>query len=154
MMFSSHMSFFFKNIYADINDSWTIDCLSAYAGVGVYRKFYTEEKESFYGVLAISVSKPTAQPYIIMTELLAVRATFLGSMRIIIFLPEHFLYKYSNKYYTKLVGFSKTFHALFIMCLQFLLWILDHSRHWYIYPRNEESHLPICISNSVALLNR
>uniref|UniRef100_A0A0E0J0I6 ASCH domain-containing protein n=1 Tax=Oryza nivara TaxID=4536 RepID=A0A0E0J0I6_ORYNI len=40
-------------------------------GVGVYRKFYTEEKESFYGVLAISVSKPTAQPYIIMTELLA-----------------------------------------------------------------------------------
>jgi ASC-1-like (ASCH) protein len=90
-------------------------------GVGVYRKFYTEEKESFYGVLAISVSKPTAQPYIIMTELLAVRATFLGSMRIIIFLPEHFLYKYSNKYYTKLVGFSKTFHALFIMCLQFLL---------------------------------
>uniref|UniRef100_A0A0E0BHL0 ASCH domain-containing protein n=1 Tax=Oryza glumipatula TaxID=40148 RepID=A0A0E0BHL0_9ORYZ len=40
-------------------------------GVGVYRKFYTEEKESLYGVLAISVSKPTAQPYIIMTELLA-----------------------------------------------------------------------------------
>uniref|UniRef100_A0A0D9XR28 ASCH domain-containing protein n=1 Tax=Leersia perrieri TaxID=77586 RepID=A0A0D9XR28_9ORYZ len=40
-------------------------------GVGVYRKFYTEEKESLYGVLAISVSKPTDQPYITMTELLA-----------------------------------------------------------------------------------
>ncbi|KAF0891509.1 hypothetical protein E2562_009916 [Oryza meyeriana var. granulata] len=40
-------------------------------GLGVYRKFYTEESESLYGVLAISVSKPTAQPYITMTELLA-----------------------------------------------------------------------------------
>ncbi|XP_040384623.1 uncharacterized protein LOC102706508 isoform X2 [Oryza brachyantha] len=40
-------------------------------GVEVYRKFYTEEKENLYGVLAISVSKPTAQPYITMTELIA-----------------------------------------------------------------------------------
>ncbi|KAL5204113.1 hypothetical protein ABZP36_008984 [Zizania latifolia] len=40
-------------------------------GVKVYRKFYTEEKENLYGVLAISVSKPTAQPYITMTDLLA-----------------------------------------------------------------------------------
>ncbi|XP_047091639.1 uncharacterized protein LOC124703474 isoform X1 [Lolium rigidum] len=40
-------------------------------GVKVYRKFYTEEKEKSYGVLAISVSKPRSQPYITMTELLA-----------------------------------------------------------------------------------
>uniref|UniRef100_A0ACD6A2K0 Uncharacterized protein n=1 Tax=Avena sativa TaxID=4498 RepID=A0ACD6A2K0_AVESA len=40
-------------------------------GVKVYRKFYTEEKENSYGVLAISVSKPLRQPYITMTELLA-----------------------------------------------------------------------------------
>ncbi|VAI02660.1 uncharacterized protein LOC119295154 isoform X1 [Triticum dicoccoides] len=40
-------------------------------GVKVYRKFYTEEKENSYGVLAISVSKPQIQPYITMTELLA-----------------------------------------------------------------------------------
>jgi hypothetical protein len=46
--------------------------LSAYTGVKVYRKFYTEEKENSYGVLAISVSKPRSQPYITMTELLAV----------------------------------------------------------------------------------
>ncbi|KAK8447606.1 hypothetical protein SEVIR_8G106200v4 [Setaria viridis] len=40
-------------------------------GVKVYRKFYTEERENSYGVLAISVSKPSAQPYIIMTDILA-----------------------------------------------------------------------------------
>lgn len=49
--------------------------LSAYTGVKVYRKFYTEEKENSYGVLAISVSKPQIQPYITMTELLAVSGT-------------------------------------------------------------------------------
>ncbi|CAL4993746.1 unnamed protein product [Urochloa decumbens] len=40
-------------------------------GVKVYRKFYTEEKENSYGVLAFSVSKPSAQPYITMTDILA-----------------------------------------------------------------------------------
>ncbi|KAG0546724.1 hypothetical protein BDA96_01G018400 [Sorghum bicolor] len=40
-------------------------------GVKVYRKFYTEEKENSSGVLAISVSKPTSQPYITMTDILA-----------------------------------------------------------------------------------
>ncbi|KAL6875643.1 hypothetical protein ACP4OV_013156 [Aristida adscensionis] len=40
-------------------------------GVKVYRKFYTEEKENSYGVLAISVLKPLAQPYITMTDILA-----------------------------------------------------------------------------------
>ncbi|OEL37402.1 hypothetical protein BAE44_0001578 [Dichanthelium oligosanthes] len=40
-------------------------------GVKVYRKFYTQEKEITYGVLAISVSKPSAQPYITMTDILA-----------------------------------------------------------------------------------
>ncbi|CAO2146241.1 unnamed protein product [Urochloa humidicola] len=40
-------------------------------GVKVYRKFYTEEKENSYGVLAISVSKPSAQPYITMADILA-----------------------------------------------------------------------------------
>ncbi|CAM0874991.1 unnamed protein product [Alopecurus aequalis] len=40
-------------------------------GVKVYRKFYTEEKENTYGVLAISISKPLRQPYVTMTELLA-----------------------------------------------------------------------------------
>ncbi|KAF8701581.1 hypothetical protein HU200_033503 [Digitaria exilis] len=40
-------------------------------GVKVYRKFYTEEKENSYGVLAISVSKPSHQPYITMTDILA-----------------------------------------------------------------------------------
>ncbi|TVU03657.1 hypothetical protein EJB05_50845 [Eragrostis curvula] len=39
-------------------------------GVKVYRKFYTEEKENAHGVLAISVSKPPAQPYITMTDIL------------------------------------------------------------------------------------
>lgn len=49
--------------------------LTLSAGVKVYRKFYTEEKEKSYGVLAISVSKPTAQPYITMTDILAVSAS-------------------------------------------------------------------------------
>ncbi|XP_008645233.1 uncharacterized protein [Zea mays] len=40
-------------------------------GVKVYRKFYAEEKENSYGVLAISVSKPTSQPYITMNNILA-----------------------------------------------------------------------------------
>ncbi|KAL6660696.1 hypothetical protein ACP70R_001731 [Stipagrostis hirtigluma subsp. patula] len=40
-------------------------------GVKVYRKFYTEEKEKTYGVLAISVLKPPAQPYITMADILA-----------------------------------------------------------------------------------
>ncbi|RLM69197.1 hypothetical protein C2845_PM17G06970 [Panicum miliaceum] len=40
-------------------------------GVKVYRKFYTEEREKSYGVLAISVSKPSAQPYTTMTDILA-----------------------------------------------------------------------------------
>lgn len=46
-----------------------------YAGVKVYRKFYTEEKEHSNGVLAISVSKPSAQPYITMTDILVVSTT-------------------------------------------------------------------------------
>jgi len=40
-------------------------------GVKVYRKFYTEEREKSYGVLAISVSKPSVQPYTTMTDILA-----------------------------------------------------------------------------------
>ncbi|KAJ3703711.1 hypothetical protein LUZ61_007416 [Rhynchospora tenuis] len=39
-------------------------------GVAIYRKFYTEEKEKASGVLAISVSKPSSQPYIFMKEIL------------------------------------------------------------------------------------
>ncbi|XP_078150036.1 uncharacterized protein LOC144545308 isoform X2 [Carex rostrata] len=39
-------------------------------GVAIYRKFYTEEKEKSNGVLAISVSKPTFQPYVFMKEIL------------------------------------------------------------------------------------
>jgi hypothetical protein len=48
---------------------------SLFAGVKVYRKFYTEEREKSYGVLAISVSKPSAQPYTTMTDILVVSAT-------------------------------------------------------------------------------
>ncbi|KAF2547416.1 hypothetical protein F2Q70_00024069 [Brassica cretica] len=33
------------------------------AGVGVYRNFYTEEKERMNGVVAIRVVKPVEQPY-------------------------------------------------------------------------------------------
>jgi len=40
-------------------------------GVKVYRTFYTEEREKSYGVFAISVSKPSAQPYTTMTDILA-----------------------------------------------------------------------------------
>uniref|UniRef100_A0A0E0DNL1 ASCH domain-containing protein n=1 Tax=Oryza meridionalis TaxID=40149 RepID=A0A0E0DNL1_9ORYZ len=58
--------------YASFSEMLQAEMISeVLPGVGVYRKFYTEEKESLYGVLAISVSKPTAQPYITMTELLA-----------------------------------------------------------------------------------
>ncbi|KAG2557328.1 hypothetical protein PVAP13_8NG220903 [Panicum virgatum] len=40
-------------------------------GVKVYRKFYTDEREKSYGVLAISVSKPSVQPYTTMTDIFA-----------------------------------------------------------------------------------
>ncbi|THU58988.1 hypothetical protein C4D60_Mb03t20260 [Musa balbisiana] len=40
-------------------------------GVQIYRKFYTEEKEMSNGVLAISVSKPTTQPYDSLAKLLS-----------------------------------------------------------------------------------
>ena len=47
----------------------------SFAGVKVYRTFYTEEREKSYGVFAISVSKPSAQPYTTMTDILAVSVT-------------------------------------------------------------------------------
>ena len=46
-----------------------------FSGVKVYRKFYMEEREKSYGVLAISVSKPSVQPYTTMTDILAVSVT-------------------------------------------------------------------------------
>ncbi|KAJ6991469.1 hypothetical protein NC653_019599 [Populus alba x Populus x berolinensis] len=39
-------------------------------GVKIYRKFYTEEKEMSNGVLAICVSKLTAQPYLSLSSIL------------------------------------------------------------------------------------
>uniref|UniRef100_A0A804IE70 ASCH domain-containing protein n=1 Tax=Musa acuminata subsp. malaccensis TaxID=214687 RepID=A0A804IE70_MUSAM len=46
-------------------------------GVQIYRKFYTEEKEMSNGVLAISVSKPTTQPYDSLAKLLSVEGCSL-----------------------------------------------------------------------------
>lgn len=42
------------------------------AGVQIYRKFYTEEKERSNGVLAICVSKFPHQPYISLARMLFV----------------------------------------------------------------------------------
>ncbi|XP_051133483.1 uncharacterized protein LOC127253092 isoform X2 [Andrographis paniculata] len=39
-------------------------------GVQIYRNFYSEEKESSNGVLAISVTKPTSQLYVVMASIL------------------------------------------------------------------------------------
>ncbi|XP_073284101.1 uncharacterized protein [Primulina huaijiensis] len=39
-------------------------------GVRIYRAFYSEEKESLNGVLAICVKKPTFQPYQIVTSVI------------------------------------------------------------------------------------
>lgn len=55
-------------IYATYNFSSS----RSISGVAIYRKFYTEEKEKSNGVLAISVSKPTFQPYVFMKEILNV----------------------------------------------------------------------------------
>jgi hypothetical protein len=65
---------FNKIVPKDLNTYETVG-LTLSAGVEVYRKFYTEEKENSYGVLAISVSKPTSQPYVTMTDILAVSAS-------------------------------------------------------------------------------
>lgn len=46
--------------------------LHSIAGVKLYRKFYTEEKEQAYGVLAIIVSKLALQPYIYLASLFSV----------------------------------------------------------------------------------
>lgn len=48
------------------------------AGVQIYRKFYTEEKERSNGVLAICVSKFPLQPYISLARLLFV-SVFLSA---------------------------------------------------------------------------
>ncbi|KAF8393758.1 hypothetical protein HHK36_019956 [Tetracentron sinense] len=40
-------------------------------GLQIYRKFYTEDKERSNGVLAICVSRPTAQPYICLASILS-----------------------------------------------------------------------------------
>ncbi|KAE9450489.1 hypothetical protein C3L33_17611, partial [Rhododendron williamsianum] len=42
------------------------------AGVQIYRKFYSEEKEKLNGVLAIGVTKPAAQPFISLAGMLSV----------------------------------------------------------------------------------
>ena len=47
-----------------------------FSGVQIYRKFYTEEKEMSNGVLAISVSKPTTQPYDSLAKFLSVSDDF------------------------------------------------------------------------------
>ena len=67
--------FFLKMIFKDLVDSSTVWLTLSFAGVKVYRTFYTEEREKSYGVFAISVSKPSAQPYTTMTDILAVSAT-------------------------------------------------------------------------------
>ncbi|XP_020531973.1 uncharacterized protein LOC18448720 isoform X3 [Amborella trichopoda] len=40
-------------------------------GVGIYRRFYTQEKEKCQGVLGICVSRPSAQPYISMANIIS-----------------------------------------------------------------------------------
>jgi hypothetical protein len=57
-------------LQAEIISNVLPDISSIEEGVKVYRKFYTEEREKSYGVLAISVSKPSAQPYTTMTDIL------------------------------------------------------------------------------------
>ncbi|XP_062197837.1 uncharacterized protein LOC133900656 isoform X2 [Phragmites australis] len=64
-------SSFSEMLQAEIISNLLPGISSIEEGVKVYRKFYTEEKENSYGVLAISVSKPPAQPYITMTAILA-----------------------------------------------------------------------------------
>ncbi|WVZ52899.1 hypothetical protein U9M48_003902 [Paspalum notatum var. saurae] len=61
---------FGEMLQAEIISNVLPGILSIEEGVKVYRKFYTEEKENSYGVLAISVSKPQDQPYITMTNIL------------------------------------------------------------------------------------
>ncbi|RLM57702.1 hypothetical protein C2845_PM18G04770 [Panicum miliaceum] len=63
-------SSFSEMLQAEIISNVLPDISSIEEGVKVYRKFYTEEREKSYGVLAISVSKPSAQPYTTMTDVL------------------------------------------------------------------------------------
>ncbi|POO03579.1 ASCH domain containing protein [Trema orientale] len=46
-------------------------------GVQVYRKFYSEEKENYNGVLAICVRKPTSQLYVPLAQILSVSMLLL-----------------------------------------------------------------------------
>ncbi|CAD6207605.1 unnamed protein product [Miscanthus lutarioriparius] len=64
-------SSFSEMLQAEIISNVLPGISSIVEGVKVYRKFYTEKKENSYGVLAISVSKPTSQPYVTMTDILA-----------------------------------------------------------------------------------
>ncbi|XP_020531972.1 uncharacterized protein LOC18448720 isoform X2 [Amborella trichopoda] len=46
-------------------------------GVGIYRRFYTQEKEKCQGVLGICVSRPSAQPYISMANIISAKGNLL-----------------------------------------------------------------------------